>query len=338
MVLAAGVGSRLDPLTSHLPKPLVPVVNRPTMEHILDLLKQHTVTDVISNLHHLPEQIREYFGDGKRFGVNLQYHLETELTGDAGGVRACRAFLEDGPFVVMMGDLLTDANLTYLFEQHKRSGALATIALKQVADVSQFGVAVTDASGFITGFQEKPAAHEALSNLASTGIYILEPEVFKYIPTSGAYGFGRQLFPLLVQKGAGVLGVEIEDYWSDVGTIPQYRQSNFDALEGRLKLAISGAKTSWGYQQDGSRIADNAQIKGTLLLGANSFVGSGVKVSGRVVIGPNCQIADGCELNDTVVWANTRLEPKTVLKDAVIGPHCVVNGATHMREQSIVST
>jgi mannose-1-phosphate guanylyltransferase len=333
MVLAAGVGSRLDPLTAHLPKPLVPVVNRPTMEHILELLKQHDVTQIVSNLHHLPEQISQYFGDGKAWGVNLEFHLEKELTGDAGGMRACRSFLQDGTFIVMMGDLLTDADISDLLKQHKSKGAVATIAVKRVEDVSQFGVVLTDENGFITGFQEKPSAAEALSNLASTGIYILEPEVFKYIPQTGSYGFGRQLFPLLVQKGAPVLGVEIENYWTDVGTISQYRKSNFDALEGKLKLKISGEKTPWGYLQPGCDIADNAKISGQLLLGANSVIGSGVKISGHVIIGPNCNIAEDCELNDTVVWPDTRIEPQTILKEAVIGPHCVVNGAARMREQ-----
>src|SRR3990167_6567846 len=156
MVLAAGVGSRLDPLTMQIPKPLVPVANRPVMEHILRLLKHHGVGQVISNLHYLPEKLVEYFGDGSALGLNMQFYLEEKLSGDAGGVRGCREFLGDETFLVLMGDLLTDVNLSHLVRQHKLKGAIATIAVKQVADVSQFGVVLTDEQGFITGFQEKP--------------------------------------------------------------------------------------------------------------------------------------------------------------------------------------
>src|SRR4030095_1867806 len=202
MVLAAGVGSRLDPLTTGVPKPLVPVVNRPIMEIILELLKRHGVSEIVSNLHHLPDQLLRYFGDGSRLGLKLSFHHEEDLSGDAGGVRTCRAFLEDGTFLVLMGDLLTDADLTAIVAEHKKKGALAPIGLKAVDDVSQFGVALINEEGFITGFQEKPAAADALSNLASTGIYVFDPEVFEHIPTEGFYGFGRQLFPSLLQKGA----------------------------------------------------------------------------------------------------------------------------------------
>ncbi|MBX9688091.1 MAG: nucleotidyltransferase family protein, partial [Candidatus Obscuribacterales bacterium] len=164
MVLAAGVGSRLDPLTSQVPKPLVPVANRPVMEHILRLLKKHGFEDVVSNLHYLPEKIRAYFADGRALGLNIDFRLESELSGDAGGVRACRDFFGQDTFIVLMGDLLTDADLSRIYAEHKRKGALATIATKQVADVSQFGVILADEDGFIRGFQEKPKAQEALSN------------------------------------------------------------------------------------------------------------------------------------------------------------------------------
>jgi mannose-1-phosphate guanylyltransferase len=336
MVLAAGVGSRLDPLTTQLPKPLVPVGNVPVMEHIINLLSQHGIKDIIANLHYLPEKLIEYFGDGSAFGTKLTWHQEKELSGDAGGVRACREFLQDGTFIVLMGDLLTDANLTDVIKAHKEKKALATIGIKRVDDVSQFGVVLTNKDGFITGFQEKPDPKEALSDLASTGIYILEPEVFNHIPQEGTFGFGKQLFPLLVKQGLPVLGYEITDYWSDVGTIKQYRLSNFDALEGKLKLKLPGNHLDFGYVGSNAYIAENARIVGNLILGANSRIESGAKISGNVIIGNNCVIGAGAQLRDTVVWSDSNIEPGASLTNCVIGHNCVIkNGSTHLEAATV---
>jgi mannose-1-phosphate guanylyltransferase/phosphomannomutase len=336
VVLAAGVGSRLDPLTTQMPKPMVPVANRPVMEHILNLLKRHGVKQVYSNLHHLPEKLVEYFGDGSRLGFNIHFYTEPVLTGDAGGVRAMKQNLMDDTFIVLMGDLMTDADIASIVAAHRKKGALATIGLKRVDDVTQFGVAMLNKEGFITGFQEKPAQHEALSDLASTGIYVLEPEVFKHIPDEGTYGFGRQLFPSLLQKGLPVLGYEIHGYWSDVGTIKQYKQANFDALDGTIALDIDGRKTAYGWMGEGSSIAPDCKIKGTLLLGKNSRIAGGVTINGRVVIGDNCVIEEGAVLEDTVIWSDCHVEPNAKVKNCVIGCNCVVNGSHALLEATMV--
>jgi NDP-sugar pyrophosphorylase family protein len=336
IVLAAGVGSRLDPLTTQVPKPLVPVANTPVMEHILLLLKRHGISEIASNLHYLPDQVRNYFGDGSKLDVELGFHFEETLSGDAGGVRALRNYLDGETFIVMMGDLLTDADLTYVINQHKSKGALATIALKQVDDVSQFGVALLDSQSFIKGFQEKPAAADALSNLASTGIYILEHEIFKHIPENGPYGFGRQLFPTLVDQGLPVLGVEISNYWSDVGTVKQYRLANFDALDGRLQVDLKGQKSSWGYIGGGSTVDDGVEVEGLLLLGENSHIAPGVKVRGKVVVGDNCIIEAKAELEDTVIWSNVNIEARAVVRDSVIGRNCMVKNGSRQINKAVV--
>ncbi|MBX9772590.1 MAG: NDP-sugar synthase [Candidatus Obscuribacterales bacterium] len=336
MVLAAGVGSRLDPLTTQLPKPLVPVGNVPVMEHIINLLSEHGIKEIIANLHYLPEKLIEYFGDGSNFGTKITWHQEKELSGDAGGVRACKSFLQDGTFLVLMGDLLTDTNLSDVIKAHKASKALATIAIKRVDDVSQFGVVLTNKDSFITGFQEKPDPSEALSDLASTGIYVLEPEVFNYIPKDGTFGFGKQLFPLLVEKGLPVFGYEIGNYWSDVGTIKQYRISNFDALEDKVKLKLPGNHNDFGYIGQNTFIADNARITGNLMLGNNSRIESGVKISGNVIIGDNCIIGANADLRDTVVWSDSNIEPGVSLVHCVIGHNCVVkNGSRHLEAATV---
>jgi NDP-sugar pyrophosphorylase family protein len=333
MVLAAGVGSRLEPLTNQVPKPMVPIANRPVMQHIVALLKQHGITEIASNLHYLPDQITQYFNDGSKFGVHWRGHLEKELSGDAGGVRSCKEFLSDGTFIVLMGDLLTDCDLSAVIARHKEKGALASIAIKQVEDVSHFGVVVTNPDGFIVGFQEKPKPEEALSNYASTGIYVLEPEVFKHIPATGTYGFGRQLFPTLVQNGLPVLGVPIDQYyWSDVGTINQYRLSNFDALAGRVKIALPGLKKPFGYAEESAVIDADARIEGKLLIGKNSKIGKGVRIKGHVLIGDNCRIDPNAELEDTIVWADSVVGREAILRNCVVGSHCTVGDGTKQNE------
>lgn len=337
MVLAAGVGSRLEPLTSQLPKPLVPVANLPVMEHILALLKKHGITEVVSNLHYLPEKIQEHFGDGQDFGMHLQLKMEKELSGDAGGVRACKEFFGGETFIVLMGDLLTDANLTRVIEEHKRKKALATIAIKEVEDVSQFGVAMTDDAGFITGFQEKPKAEEALSRYASTGIYVLEPQIFDHIPKEGVYGFGRQLFPTLVEKGLPVLGSKIDDcYWSDVGTIKQYRNSNFDAVHGLVKVSLPPHTNPKVITDAGASIAGDVDVQGYLLLGRNSRVAAGATIKGTVVIGHNCTIGEGAHLEDTVIWNDAKVGAGAQLTNCVVGNQCIVADDTRHNEVASV--
>jgi NDP-sugar pyrophosphorylase family protein len=332
MVLAAGVGTRLDPLTTQLPKPLVPVANIPVMQHILNLLLKHGFSDIAANLHYLPQQLIDYFGDGSKFGVKLMLKYEEKLSGDAGGVRACKDFFHNERFLVIMGDLVTDADLTNILKTHVDKKALATIALKQVDDVSLFGVVARNKEGMITGFQEKPKPEEALSHLVSTGIYILEPEVFNYMPPTGEFGFGRQLFPALVAKGLPVLGVEIDDYWSDVGTIPQYRKANFDALKGLVELDLSASqclpknstKNNSVLLGKGSMIDDGASINGLLMLGKNSHIQSGAAVKGTVVIGDNCLVESGVTIADSILWSGAQIGAGATLSESVIGINCKI--------------
>lgn len=332
MVLAAGVGSRLDPLTRSTPKPLVPLANRPVMEHILALLKRHNITDIVSNVHHLPEQVPAYFGDGSRLDMNLTYKHEPTLSGDAGGVRSCRKFLEDGTFLVIMGDLITDADISYVVEQHKTKGAIATIALQKVADVRHFGVAVTDADSFIKGFQEKPSPAEAISDLASTGIYVLEPEVFEHMPVDGQYGFGRQLFPSLVEKGLPVLGVQVFGYWSDIGTMENYKLSSFDALKGLIDIELPGRKTADGWFGEGASVASECNIDAKVLLGKNARLDKGVTLKGHVIIGDDCHIKSGAVIEDSIIWSGATVGANAILIDSVLGNNvevadcCVLTG------------
>ncbi len=239
-----------------------------------------------------------------------------------------------------MGDLLTHADLSRLYAEHKSKGALATIALKQVDDVTHFGVAVLDKNGWIKEFQEKPKQEEARSNLASAGIYILEPEIFDFISKAGTYGFGKQLFPQLVHMQKPILGIEINDYWSDVGTFDQYRQANFDALSGKIELMSpvefineSGSRL---WKGKNSCIGPNCVIDGQLLLGDNSVISQGAKISGSVVIGENCWVEEGALIKDSVVWAGSRIGKQAQITSSILGLNSRIEPGKLLNEAAFV--
>ncbi len=323
MIMAAGVGSRLMPLTMQIPKPMVPMANRPLMENIVEVLQKHDFTDIIANLHYHADTISNYFSDGSRFKVNMTYSVESELLGTAGGVKNCEGFLND-TFVIVSGDALTDVDLTKLLKVHKKNGALATIALKEVKEVEHFGVVITDESGRINKFQEKPRPEEALSNLANTGIYIFEPEIFKHIPARQFYDFGKQVFPHLVKIGAPFYGVPIEDYWCDIGNLETYRQAHSDLLDGLVKVSLQGKIINTG--------------QGKALIGEGSLIDPEAVLEGNVVLGPNCKVENGVIIQDSVIWGNTTIRRKAVLQKCVLGEGCLVGRFSQINPEAVVAS
>lgn len=323
MIMAAGVGSRLMPLTVDIPKPMVPMANVPLMEHIVKLLVGHGFDQIISNLHYHPDIINKYFLNGSKFEANMLYSREEELMGTAGGVRKCAWFLDD-TFVIVSGDALTDVNLARLVGEHKKKGALATIALKEVEQVEQFGIVITGEDDRIHSFQEKPAREEALSNKANTGIYVFEPEIFNYIPEREFYDFGKQVFPHLVQIGAPFYGIEIENYWCDVGNIDTYRQSHVDILEGRVNVKPEG------------RLVTNDN--GKVLLGEGVIIGDDVKFKGRCVIGSGCRIGNRAIIADSVIWGNSIVKEQAILKDCVIGANCQIGSSAEINSGAVIAS
>lgn len=322
MIMAAGVGSRLEPLTCNIPKPMVPVVNRPAMEHIINLLVQHDIHQISANLWYLPDKIRLYFEDGNKFGVEIRYSLEKELMGTAGGVKKMEKFLDE-TFVVISGDVLTDINLWELVQKHRNTGAIATIALKEVSDPRHFGVVITESNGRIKAFQEKPKPQEALSKLANTGIYVFEPEIFKLIPVDTFYDFGKQLFPLLVEKEYEFYGYKMNGYWCDIGTLNQYRIANYDVLKGSVKIDIPGIwHPNAVYVGERTIIAPTASIGPKAVIGRNCHIGHGVEIFGETVIGDNCIIEDETSIFGSIVWHNTRIGRAARLVECVVGSEC----------------
>jgi mannose-1-phosphate guanylyltransferase len=310
MLLAAGLGTRLRPLTYELPKPMVPVLGRPVMEHILRLLAKHGFDDVVANLHYFPDLIRGRFGDGSDYGVRLVYSHEPELLGTAGGVRNVRDHFGDETFLIISGDALTDIDLGALWAAHEEKGGIATLALKRVEDTSQFGVVIVGEDGRIQGFQEKPDPAEALSNLGNCGIYVFEPEIFDYFPDTEFVDWAMDVFPTLLAQDVSFYGHEFPDYWNDVGSLEEYRQGNFDALEGRVRVDMAA---------NGAAAPGDAEVEGPVYIGEGCEIASGVRLTGPVVIGDGSRIGENSALRDTIVWPHTDVDPGTVLIGAVAG-------------------
>lgn len=338
MIMAAGVGSRLDPLTRTVPKPLVPIVGRPVMEHCLLWLKRYGFRDLAANLHHLPEAIKAYFGDGRRWGFDLHYSQEETLLGTAGGVKKNEDFLRQGTFLVASGDGLSDIDLRELLYFHRSKRSLATIALKEKKETALYGVVVTDDSGRIVAFQEKPHPAQALSNLVNTGIYIFEPAVLDYIPAGAFYDFGKQLFPELVAKRLPFYGYASKEYWCDIGSLPFYRVAQYDAMQGRVKLEIGGKKHGPYWVGECSDISPDAIILGAVHIGKNVKIGGRALIAGGTVIGDNCQISENAIVQGSILWPGTKVGPNAQLVRCVVGSDCELEAEVKVGEDMIVAS
>jgi NDP-sugar pyrophosphorylase family protein len=259
VVMAGGKGTRLRPLTCDRPKPMVPVVNRPMLEHVIDLLKLHGFSDIFATLYYMPEVIQDYFGQGDRLGVSMHYAIEDTPLGTAGSVKACEHYL-DSTFLVISGDALTDINLGEAVEFHKAKGAIATIVLTHVTSPLEYGVVITDDDGRITRFLEKPSWSEVFSDTVNTGIYVLEPEALRLFDAGVQFDFSKNLFPLILKKGLPLFGYVADGYWSDVGNIEQYRQTHYDILQGLAQVNIPGEEIARGITDIALQIIVKAPV------------------------------------------------------------------------------
>ncbi|HTW41670.1 MAG TPA: NDP-sugar synthase [Solirubrobacteraceae bacterium] len=318
MVLAAGLGTRLRPLTYEIPKPMVPVLDRPVMAHIVDLLDQHGFAEVIANLHYFPDTIRAYFGQ------RLTYRFEEELLGTAGGVRGCADFLGSEPFLVISGDALTDIDLSALAARHRESGAVATLAVKQVADTREYGVVLHDRQGRVTGFQEKPPTEEALSNLGNCGIYMFDRRIFDYFPERPFVDWAQDVFPTLLEHDVPFHIHEVREYWNDVGSLGELRQGTFDALRGELRLRVEGEEIVSGVVVAGERGAATAwlaeaAVEGPAWIGRDVHIGANVRLMGPIVIGDGARIGERAQLRDSIVFPGTDVAADAILIGAIAG-------------------
>jgi len=346
MILAAGKGTRVRPITYTIPKPLIPILQKPVMEFLLELLRQHGFDEVMVNVSHLAEEIEGYFRDGQRFGVRIGYSFEGriidgklvgEALGSAGGLRRIQDFnpFFDDTFVVLCGDALIDLDLTAAVNFHKKKGAIATVVTKSIPkdQVSSYGVVVTDAEGRIKAFQEKPSVEEALSTEINTGIYIFEPEVINYIPPNKEFDLGGDLFPQLVEKGAPFYAVSMDFEWVDIGKVPDYWHAIRGVLTGEIKnVAVPGTEVAPGVYT-GLNVAvnwDKVDVQGPVYIGGMTRIEDGATIIGPAMIGPNCWVCRDATVDNSVIFEYSRLGPGVRLVDKLVfGRYCVdKNGAS----------
>lgn len=327
MIMAAGVGSRLEPLTQIVPKPLIPIANKPVMEILLRKLTKYGINNVISNTYCLANQIHEKY-ENNDFGLNFQYIQEKTLSGTAGGVKKCEQFFDgEKTFLVMSADGLTGAKLDEIISSHKASGAIATMGVKEVPiqEVSSFGVVITDKNHRVTEFQEKPQTHEAKSNLVNTGIYVFETRIFDYIPADTFYDFAKNVFPALMENNEIINTYTIREYWSDIGTINQYKQSSTDILNELVDVDITAQKLKCGWVEKSAKIASSVNFKGSVLIGENTIIEENVTFKGNNTIGNNCVIKSGSIIADSILWDNVTIEDNVNLNDCIVSSDTVVS-------------
>jgi mannose-1-phosphate guanylyltransferase len=326
MILAAGLGTRLRPITYAVPKPMVPVLNRPVMEHTVRLLARHGFSEAIANLHWFPETIEGHFGDGSAFGLDLTYSLEEKLLGTAGGVRNVADYLGDS-FLVVAGDALTDLDFRAMREFHESHDGIATLATKRVPDTDQYGVVIAGEDGRIQGFQEKPDPAEALSDLANTCIYMFRREIFDFFPepgTSKAAGpddppgftdWAMDVFPALLEGDIPFYSHEIDAYWNDIGNLDELRQGNLDALHGAVEVEPGAPEVAEGVRATSS--LNGAEVTAPALIGDGVEVGAGVRIDGPAIVGDGCRIGDRAQIRDSILLEGAEVPADGILIGAI---------------------
>jgi len=335
VVMAGGEGSRLRPLTSRRPKPLAPVANKPVMEHIVDLLRRHGVTEIVATLHYLADEVESYFGNGSEFGVSMQYVVEDTPLGTAGAVKLAEDILGDAPFLIISGDALTDLDLTALVADHVRTGATATITLQRATNPLEFGVVITDDDGRITRFLEKPSWGEIFSDTINTGIYVLDPIVLSYMERGKSYDFSRDIFPRLLHEQRLVSGYVTSDYWTDIGNLQQYQQANYDVLDGKVRVEIPGTQVQPGiWMGEGCRIDPEAHLISPVILGRNVIVEADATVGTETVLGNATIVAKNATIQRAISWADcyfgesSRIEGCTIADRNIVKQHASVMSGT----------
>ncbi|MBW4418541.1 MAG: mannose-1-phosphate guanyltransferase [Myxacorys californica WJT36-NPBG1] len=339
VLMAGGSGTRLRPLTCDLPKPMVPILNRPIAEHIINLLKRHRIREVIATLHYLPDVMRDYFQDGSDFGVQITYAVEEDQPlGTAGCVRNIIELL-DGTFLVISGDSITDFDLSAAIEFHQRKGSKATIVLTRVPNPIEFGVVITDENYRISRFLEKPSTSEVFSDTVNTGIYILEPEVLEYLPPNQEADFSKDLFPILLAKNEPMFGYIADGYWCDVGHLDAYREAQYDGLLRKVNLNFVYTERSPGlWVGENTFIDSTAKIETPAIIGNNCRIGSRVTIDAGTTIGDNVTIGADADLKRPIIWNGAMIGDEVNLRACVVARGARIDRRAHVLEGAVVGS
>src|SRR5436190_15345361 len=329
VVMAGGEGTRLRPLTSNQPKPMVPIVGKPCMEHIIELLRDHGFHEILVTVAFLPQSIRSYFGDGSSLGVEIEYSVEEIPLGTAGSVRLASGRLEDTTLIIS-GDALCDIDLTQLVEFHRGRNAAVTIGLKSVENPLEFGIVVTDEDGRVERFLEKPGWGQVFSDTINTGIYVIEPEVLKHVPRARPYDFSKELFPLLLGMGRPIYGHVCDGYWQDIGNLDQFRQANFDALEEKVRLQIPGIRIRGNvWIGEGVELDRIEEIEGPAYIGSDCRIAPNAEVDPYSVLAPGVTLRENARVTRSIIDAGTYVGRAAIVEGAVVGRSCDIR--THAR-------
>ncbi len=333
VILAGGKATRLLPITDNLPKAMVPVLDTPLLEHLIQHLRRHQITEIILALGNLAGPITAYFSDGSRFGVKLNYAIENTPLGTAGGIKNAERFLNE-TFIALNGDVFTDLDITAMLAFHREKRATATIALTRVEDPTSFGVIETDIEGRVLSFREKPSRGEITGNMINAGTYILEPEVLTLIPAGTQVSIEREVFPSLLSHGTPVYAYPSSGYWLDIGTHEKYLQVHRDLLSGKCpQYALDlGHGVFIGA---GCNLHPSAHITGPVVIGANCLIGREVKLIGPSVIGAGCNIMRNSIVDSSILWPNTHVGPRAIVKHSILADHCHLN-ADSIVEESVL--
>ncbi|MDY0328284.1 MAG: sugar phosphate nucleotidyltransferase, partial [Arcobacteraceae bacterium] len=340
IVLAGGFGTRIQPLTNSVPKPMLPILNRPMMEHIIIKLRDDLgIKDIAILLYFMPEVIKEYFKDGKDFGVNISYFLPDDDYGTAGAVGFAREFLDE-TFIIVSGDLVTDFRFSEIYDFHKQKKSKLTIGLTPVENPLQFGVVIANEEGKIEKFLEKPSWGEVFSDTINTGIYILEPEILDFIPLESNYDFAKDLFPRLMSNNISLWGCHIEGYWRDVGNPESYREVYQDIFNKLISLPIKGVEKIYEegilYLEEGASVDENVQIKGIVVIGENTKV-ENLSELNNCVIGKNCIIDESVKLTNTIFWQDCTVGSKSKINYGVICNHVKIAKKVKAKDGVIIA-
>src|SRR5438874_4467160 len=329
VVMAGGEGTRLRPLTSNQPKPMVPIVGKPCMEHIIELLRDHGFQEIVVTVAFLPQAIRSYFGDGSSLGVEIEYSVEETPLGTAGSVRLASGRLEETTLVIS-GDALCDIDVTRLVEFHRERNAAVTIGLKSVENPLEFGIVVTDEDGRVERFLEKPGWGQVFSDTINTGIYVLEPEVLKHVPRNRPHDFSKELFPLLLEMGRPIYGHVCDGYWQDIGNLDQFRQANFDALDEKVRLQIPGIRIRGNvWIGEGVELDRIEEIEGPAFIGSDCRIAPNAEVDPYSVLAPGVTLRENARVTRSIIDAGTYVGRAAIVEGAVVGRSCDIR--THAR-------
>src|ERR687898_1892226 len=337
VIMAGGRGTRLRPLTSNQPKPMISIVGVPCMEHIVNLLREHGFNEIVATLQFMPEEIQDYFGDGSDWGVSMSYSVEDVPAGTAGSVKLAEEHLEGERVLVISGDALTDCDLSRVVSFHEEKAAEATMVLKSVENPLDFGIVITEEDGRISRFLEKPAWGQVFSDTANTGIYLVDPSVMDEIPDpeEGEYDFSKDLFPKLLDQDRPLYGFVTDAYWEDIGTLEQYASAQRDVLDGEVRdVRPPGTRLRENIYVGKRAQVDDEELEGPVVIGDNVRIDEGAKLSPYTVIGNNVVIAAGATVERSIIAEGTYVGEGAEVLDALVGRSSYVQPRARVLERS----